>query len=64
MTVKQVCKKLGSQAALVKIIKRNKQTVNFWYHQNSIIDAELCLAIELATDGKLPRERLRPDLWP
>jgi DNA-binding transcriptional regulator YdaS (Cro superfamily) len=28
------------------------------------VTAELAVAIERATDGAIPRHRLRPDLWP
>lgn len=52
-----------SQAAFARAIGRSQPTV--WEAlKRGTIPAEWCLAIERATDGKITRHQLRPDLYP
>jgi len=51
----------GSQAALAKAIGVSPMTITQWKARG--IPAERCLDIERATDGKVTRLDLRPDLF-
>lgn len=54
----------GSQAELARRIKKKQGHVWAWLHRDKCVPAELVLAIELATEGKVMRHELRPDLYP
>lgn len=54
----------GSQAALAKAIGVKPQHVWNWLHRDKQVPAEQVLPIEAATDGKVTRHELRPDLYP
>ncbi len=53
----------GSQKALADKIGITQPGVSFLLHEAKSISAELAIAIEKATDGKVTREHLRPDIW-
>lgn len=54
----------GSQAALAKAIGVKPQHVWNWLHRDKQVPAEKVLPIEVATEGKVSRHELRPDLYP
>lgn len=53
----------GSQAKFASLIKRSQQHVSFLLSGKYKPSAEDAVAIEAATSGKIPRWKLRPDLW-
>ena len=53
----------GSQETLAKRCGVTQAAVSLWLRAASRISAERALAIEAATDGQVPKHRLRPDLW-
>lgn len=55
---------LGSQARLAAVVARKQQSVNEVVRRGKRVPAEWCLPIEEATDGKVTRHELRPDLYP
>lgn len=55
---------VGSQAALAKALKVKPQHVWNWLNRDSRVPAEQVLPIEAATEGKVTRHELRPDLYP
>ena len=54
---------LGSQSALARAIRVKQQNIWSWLHIARKVPAEYCLAIEKATQGKVRREELRPDIF-
>ncbi len=53
----------GSEAKLGKLAGFSQNAI--WYaKRNGRCSAELALGIERATNGAIPRHRLRPDLFP
>lgn len=54
----------GSQGALAAAIGVRQQTVWSWLNIQMLVPAEFCPAIETATEGRVPRSRLRPDIYP
>lgn len=56
-----VCK---SQEALAKAMGCSQSRVSRLLLQQQDLDGDDAVAIERATDGQIPRWRLRPDLWP
>lgn len=54
---------LGSQSALARAIRVKQQNIWSWLHVARKVPAEYCLAIEKATQGKVRREELRPDIF-
>lgn len=53
---------LGSQAALARCLGIRAQAVQQWAATGRV-PAERCLAIERATEGKVSRYDLRPDVF-
>jgi DNA-binding transcriptional regulator YdaS (Cro superfamily) len=54
----------GSQGKLAEKIGRSQQQVSILCNTARSISAEDALAIDLATEGRVPKSMLRPDLWP
>jgi len=54
---------VGTQAALANALGVTAQAVNQWVSKGRI-PAERVLEIERATEGKVTRHDLRPDLYP
>lgn len=54
---------VGSQAALAKALKVSPQHVWNWLNRDKRIPAEQVLPIEAATEGKVTRHELRPDIF-
>ena len=52
----------GSRAALARSLGVTAEAVRKW--ELGRIPAERCLDIERATNGRVSRSELRPDLWP
>jgi DNA-binding transcriptional regulator YdaS (Cro superfamily) len=55
---------VGSQAELAKALGVKPQHVWNWLHRDNKVPAEQVIAIETATEGKVSRHELRPDLYP
>lgn len=55
---------LGSQTAVAKAVQRTPQAVSEISRRGERVPPEWCLPIERATDGKVSRHDLRPDLYP
>jgi len=55
---------LGSQQALADIVGVKQPSVHHILNDGKKVPAEWCLPIERATEGKVTRHDLRPDLYP
>lgn len=53
----------GSQANLARLIGKKPGHVWAWLHRDQRVPAEVCRAIERATDGRVKRHELRPDIF-
>lgn len=57
---------VGGQSALARLIGGDVKQAHVWYWLNTPgakVPAEHCAAIEHATEGKITREELRPDVF-
>lgn len=67
--IQRACNLVGGQSALArKLLKTDgepltSQAVSYWCAKNRV-PAEWVVAIEAATDGRVTRQQLRPDLYP
>ena len=61
---KTAVKILGGQSAMARILKVKPGHVWYWLHKADKIPGEIVIPIEKATEGKVTRQRLRPDLYP
>lgn len=55
---------LGSEAAVAAAVGVKQPSVNHILNNGKKVPAEWCIPIERATDGKITRHALRPDLYP
>lgn len=55
---------LGSQAELARKIGKKQAHVWNWLHRDRRVPADMAMKIETATDGRVTRHDLRPDLYP
>lgn len=55
---------LGSQTALAKQCGVKQQHIHYWLHHLGYVPAEHVIRIEKATNGKVTRYELRPDIYP
>jgi DNA-binding transcriptional regulator YdaS (Cro superfamily) len=55
---------LGSQAKAAEAIGTTQQEISYRLRHGGKVKPEWCLPIETATDGKVTRHQLRPDLYP
>ena len=62
--IKQAIKITGSQAKLAKLCSVSRQAVNNWALRKNFVDAHSAMKIEVATNGRVQKNNLRPDLWP
>jgi len=54
---------VGSQAELARRCGCAQQTISKILHREISVSPEIAKKIDLATDGNVPRWKLRPDLW-
>lgn len=54
----------GGQSALGRKIRRDQRTIWAWLNTTQKVPAEDVLAVENATEGKISRYELRPDIYP
>lgn len=54
---------LGGTTDLAKAVGVNPSFVSQWLNGTRPVPATRCRAIEIATDGKVTREDLRPDVF-
>ena len=55
---------LGSQSATGRACGKSQSHVWWWLNRSKRVPAEHVIAIEKATEGKVSRHDLRPDLYP
>jgi DNA-binding transcriptional regulator YdaS (Cro superfamily) len=55
---------LGSQTALARACGKRQGHVWWWLNRSMQVPAEHVLTIERATNGKVTRSDLRPDIYP
>lgn len=55
---------IGGQAQLARILGVSQPNVWHWLHKAERVPAEYVIKIEQATDGKVSRHELRPDIYP
>lgn len=55
---------LGSEAAVAAAVGVKQPSVNHILNNGKKVPAEWCIPLERATDGKITRHDLRPDLYP
>lgn len=53
----------GSQRALAEKIGLSQQGISYLLNEAPQVSAEIAIAIERATDGRVTKEILRPDLF-
>jgi len=53
----------GTEQALADAVERKQPTVHVVLKRGKKVPAEWCPKIEAATNGKVTRQQLRPDLW-
>jgi DNA-binding transcriptional regulator YdaS (Cro superfamily) len=55
---------LGSQTALAEACGVKQSHVWNWLNRDKVIRLENALLVERATNGKVTKEQIRPDLYP
>lgn len=55
---------VGSQAELARRLKKKQGHIWFWLKEAKKLSPGIAIKIEQATDGKVPRHRLCPELSP
>jgi DNA-binding transcriptional regulator YdaS (Cro superfamily) len=55
---------VGGQSALGRVLGTHQQNIWYWLHRTGRVPAEYVIPIEHATDGKVTRHELRPDIYP
>jgi DNA-binding transcriptional regulator YdaS (Cro superfamily) len=55
---------VGSQSALARKLGLKQAHIWNWLNKTKRVPGEAVLGIEAATDGKVTRTELRPDLYP
>ncbi len=61
--IEEAVKAVGSQAKLAEAIGLTQQGVWWLIHRGDKVSAEVAVAVEKATAGKVTRQQLRPDLF-
>ncbi len=61
--VESAVAKLGSQAKLAEAMGCSQQQISYLLKEATGITAEMAMAIDRATAGKVPRHELRPDIF-
>ncbi|PIU08182.1 MULTISPECIES: YdaS family helix-turn-helix protein [unclassified Methylobacterium] len=61
--IREAVKLVGSQARLARALGISQPRVNQLARRTSCCSAEVAIAVERATQGAIPRWKLRPDLW-
>ena len=61
--IRRAIEDAGSQKALAKKAGLSQQMISFLVTRATTVSAEVAVKIERATDGKVSRRELRPDLF-
>lgn len=61
--IRKAIDEVGSMAALARHLGITKGAVHQWTAPGRKVPPEHCIAIERATDGKVTRYELRPDVF-
>jgi DNA-binding transcriptional regulator YdaS (Cro superfamily) len=64
VALKEAIKVMGSQAALAEAIGKKQGHIWFWLHEAKKLSPSIAIKIEQATDGRVSRTRLCPELSP
>jgi len=59
---KAICE-IGTQGRLAALLGKQQGHVGKWLHRDKKVPADMCLAIERVTGGKVTRYELRPDVF-
>lgn len=62
--IEQAIEIAGSQPRLAELTGISQQHISKMLRGQRHVSADVALAIERATEGKIGRSRLRPDYWP
>jgi DNA-binding transcriptional regulator YdaS (Cro superfamily) len=62
--LREAIKVMGNQTALAKAIGKEQGHIWFWLKRAQKIPPTIAIKIEQATDGKVSRDRLCPELSP
>ncbi len=54
---------VGGQTALAKSLGKRQSLIWSWLQKDGVVPAEHCLPIETATQGRVTRHDLRPDIF-
>lgn len=54
----------GSQSELARRLHVKQSTVWSWLNETKRVPAEVCGQIETATQGRVTKSDIRPDIWP
>lgn len=57
-------KTIGNQSKLARVVGVTPQAISHKLKHGTTVPAEWCAPIEEATEGKITRHQLRPDLFP
>lgn len=63
MDIKRAIEVVGSQSELARLIDVTPQFLGQLVNGDRPVPAKRCIAIEFATDGKVTRYQLRPDVF-
>ena len=61
--IEQAIELAGSQQKLAEKIGLSQQGVSWLLNESSVVSAETAIKIDRAFDGKIPKEKLRPDIF-
>jgi len=62
--IKKAINLLGSQTLLAKEVGVSQPAIHKWLHGSNLVSPRFVLLIEQATEGKVTRYELRPDIYP
>lgn len=63
LLMEKAVKAVGSQQKLADAIGKSQQGISYLMNVADCVSAEDAIAIEKATDGKISRTQLRPDIF-
>ncbi|UQN41910.1 helix-turn-helix domain-containing protein [Agarivorans sp. B2Z047] len=64
LALKQAVELLGGQHGAARALETRQGSVWHWINTQKRVPANLAIKLEKATDGKVTRHQLRPDLYP
>ena len=61
--IERAIKLAGSQQKLAEKIGLSQQGVSWLLNESNAVSAEIAIKIDRAFDGKIPKEKIRPDIF-